>query len=544
MPQKRVLKVAIVGGGMSGIAQAVRLVDTLGSQADFKIYERADSPGGVWRDSTWPGAGVDIPIHLYQLYSELNPSWSEKFARRDEVLAYWIGIIEKYKLWERFVFGANFTGSHWDTVSQSHDLTFKLKSGEELKVNADVIISAAGALNTPIIPELPGRDTFKGEQWHSSRWNNQYSLEGKKVAVVGNGSSGIQVVPNIANVPGIQITQFFRSAGYFTPKVNFQYTAFQKWVFRWIPGFQRLYRFSLFYQLERANLTKGNADWSSKQREIATRTLVGYLKAKAPAEYHDILVPKYPLHCKRVAYNQGWLESLHKPNVDLIAKPITSVSPTGLVTDDGVNHPFDVIVWATGFDVSGTGVGLNHGVYGEEGIELRKLWEEAEGSYAYLAIGVPKFPNYFTVIGPNAISQSWGFTLGNQSLYIARLLKGLLDRNLTSLSPKEEVTRVYNEKIQARLEAGVMGSTNGCSAWYRFRGVGKAVAPSGHAGTELVLKTRKIRWEDWEGRKRDANGKAVLTELRTPTSWSPVQWISDWAANWLQAKLISLTWKQ
>lgn len=125
------------------------------------------------------------------------------------------------------------------------------------------------------------------------------------------------------------------------------------------------------------------------------------------------------MHCKRVAYNAGWLEALHLPNVHLTADPITAVTSTGLVTKSGASHDFDIIVWATGFDVSATGVGLNHGVYGLDGKELRELWEDNEGAFAYLGVGHSLVPNYFTVLGPNAISMSWGYTLGNQVSFLS-----------------------------------------------------------------------------------------------------------------------------
>ena len=108
------------------------------------------------------------------------------------------------------------------------------------------------------------------------------------------------------------------------------------------------------------------------------------------------------------------LEALHQPNVSLVSDPIVAVTPSGLETKNGGQHDLDVIIWATGFDVSATGVGLNHGVHGESGRELREVWEAGEGAFAYLGVAVPDYPNYFTVLGPNAISMSWGYTLGNQ----------------------------------------------------------------------------------------------------------------------------------
>lgn len=151
---------------------------------------------------------VDVPIHLYCLYSHLNPSFSSKWAGRDEVLAYWKRIVTRHSLQDRFVFETEFIASRWDATTQTHTVTFRrVKTGETFEVVTDILVAATGALNKPIIPNVPGRDKFEGLQWHSSRWNNEVDLKGKRLAVVGNGSSGIQVIPNIVDIEGIHLTQ-------------------------------------------------------------------------------------------------------------------------------------------------------------------------------------------------------------------------------------------------------------------------------------------------------------------------------------------------
>lgn len=273
------------------------------------------------------------------------------------------------------------------------------------------------------------------------------------MGVIGNGSSGIQLVPNIAQLEGIEVTQFIRSPSWLKPKPNFAYSPLKRFIFTYVPFVARLYRWNIFWNYDVFGMSRGTGKWSNELREKSTtvgpfafrvrgrlltlsttQALLTYLHRTAPAKYHDILTPDYPMGCKRVTYNAGWLESLHRPNVSLIADPIARITPTGLVTKSGVAHELDVIVWATGFDAARTGVGLNYGVFGEEkDMELRQLWEKNEGAYAYLGVAVPRFPNYFTVLGPNSISQSFvscspspcetalltcshkqGYTLGNQ----------------------------------------------------------------------------------------------------------------------------------
>ncbi|GAA6010480.1 hypothetical protein JCM10207_001325 [Rhodosporidiobolus poonsookiae] len=540
MAPNRVTKVVIVGGGISGIATGVRLQEALGKACDFTIYERADDVGGVWRDSKWPGAAVDVPIHLYSLYSHLNPSFSSKWAGRDEVLGYWKRIVARHQLQSHFVFHSEFVSSRWDTPTQRHTVTFRnVRTGETFEVVADILISATGALNKPIFPKLPGRDRFKGVQWHSSQWDTEIDLRNKRVAIVGNGSTAIQALPNIADLEGIEIVQFIRSPGYFRPKVNFEYSGLKRFIFRYVPFALRLYRWKLFYEYDRNILSRGNGSWTSALREKAASNILGYMRSQLPEKYWPAVIPEYPMHCKRVAYDAGWLASLDRPNVDLIASPLAEVTETGLVTKDGRAFDFDVIVWATGFEVSETGVGLNHGVYGEDGKELRETWKEAKGAYGYLGVAVPKVPNYFCVLGPNAIAMSWGWSFSVNSLFISRLVKEIHRRDLSSIVVKDDVMQSYNASLQARLEQTSLASSACGGSWYKDPTTGKLVAPAPWNATELWTRQRKIKWEDWQCRRLVA-GAPVTVDVRTPTTWTPWGLFMDLIASRIQRFLISL----
>lgn len=204
-----------------------------------------------------------------------------------------------------------------------------------------------------------------------------------------------------------------RSPGYFRSKDNFEYSWWKKLVFRFVPGALRVYRWWLFYEYDRAILSRGLGTFGTNLRRSMTNAVVSYMKSKAPEEYWPAIIPDYPMHCKRVAYNAGWLEALNLPNVHLSASPITSLDETGLSTADDKHYDFDYVCWATGFEVTETGVGLNHGVKGEDGLELSELWKAKGGGYGYLGVAAPKIPNYFIVLGPNSIAMSWGYTLGH-----------------------------------------------------------------------------------------------------------------------------------
>lgn len=161
----------------------------------------------MWRDSLWPGAGVDVPIHLYSLDSDLSADWDEVFASQPAVLAYWHSIIEKHGLAPCFRFHAEFVSSAWDAGAQRHAVRVRdPRTGTEEVLQAQVLVSAAGPLAAPRLPKIPGTETFKGESFHNLRWDPAVELRGKRIAVIGNGSSGIQLVVSARTTPALSVT--------------------------------------------------------------------------------------------------------------------------------------------------------------------------------------------------------------------------------------------------------------------------------------------------------------------------------------------------
>ncbi|SGY78628.1 BQ5605_C008g04902 [Microbotryum silenes-dioicae] len=552
--EQRPIRVTIVGGGISGIAQAIRIKERLGNKAKITVLEKADSAGGIWRDSKWPGAadglrdgfmlmhgigsqGVDVPIHLYSLYSDLKHDWTKLYAEQPEVLAYWLGLIEKHGLDDTFSYNSEFVGSTWSHSSQSHTLEVRDTQLEQIwSFETDVLIGANGPLSTPLIPKIPGLDKFKGHYFHNLRWDEGYSFEGKKIAVVGSGSSAIQFIvsrlteamlrtdssnhlicrvqqPGLAALPGVHLTQFIRSGGYFVPKINMPYSHLVQLAFRWIPGFQRLYRFNLFLE--------SNDRWRARNEEAVRPTptetsLIKYLADTAPAKYFEALKPDYPFGCKRPAFDHGWLKSLHRENVDLVNSHIVEFDERGIKTQDGRYFEADVVIFATGSNVAEHGVGINLGVKGEEGKTLNEHWKEIGGPQAYLGVASidlstrfsSQYPNLFNVIGPNAIAGSWGYTIGTMTKFISRLVSSLVENDLTSLQPTITAFRAHNLEMRSKLATSTMNSQL-CSNWWRVGGKGLITVPNWQTGFGLAASVRKIKWDDWVAFERISPVEAV-----------------------------------
>ncbi|SCZ99348.1 BZ3500_MvSof-1268-A1-R1_Chr7-2g09495 [Microbotryum saponariae] len=529
--EQRPIRVTIVGGGISGIAQAIRIKERLGNKAKITVLEKAGSAGGIWRDSKWPGAadglygfmpicigsqGVDVPIHLYSLYSDLKHDWTKLYAEQPEVLAYWLGLIEKHSLNDSFSYNSEFVGSTWSHSSQSHTLEVRDTQSKQIwSFETDVLIGANGPLSTPLIPKIPGLDKFKGHYFHNLRWDEGYGFEGKKIAVVGSGSSAIQFIPGLAALPGAHLTQFIRSGGYFVPKINTPYSHLVQLAFRWIPGFQRLYRFNLFLE--------SNDRWRARNEEAVRPTptetsLIKYLADTAPAKYFEVLKPDYPFGCKRPAFDHGWLKSLHRENVELVNSHIVEFDERGIKTQDGRYFEADVVIFATGSNVAEHGVGINLGVKGEEGKTLNEYWKEIGGPQAYLGVAVPGYPNLFNVIGPNAIAGSWGYTIGTMTEFISRLVSTLVENDLTSLQPTITAFRAHNLEMRSKLATSTMNSQL-CSNWWRVGGKGLITVPNWQTGFGLAASVRKIKWDDWVAVERispveAADAKQAIGEVR------------------------------
>jgi len=259
--------------------------------------------------------------------------------------------------------------------------------------------------------------------------------------------------------------------------------------------------------------------------------LLSYLASKAPTKYLPLLQPDYPFGCKRPAFNCGWLESLHRDNVDLVRHPIVRVNETGLVTEDGTHYPADVIVFATGSDVARHGVGINVNLKGEQGVTLEDHWKELGGPQAYLGVSVPGFPNVFQVLGPNSIASSWGYTLGVQSAFIAQLVKALVEHDIASLQPTNEAFKAANSETQAKLVASAMNSSE-CANWWRVGGKGLVSVTGWRSGFELAKVAARIEWSHWTAKVKiqegvaeklvvvDVQGKVRRQRVKKTVAWS------------------------
>jgi cation diffusion facilitator CzcD-associated flavoprotein CzcO len=384
--------VAIVGGGLSGLATAIQLVRA--GVRSFVVIEQSDGVGGTWRDNIYPGAACDVPSHLYSFSFAPKTDWTRRFAEQPEILSYAEDLVDRYRLSPHLRLGTTVRSARYDEPSATWSLDLHDDAGTEQLV-ADTVVFACGQLNRPRLPEVEGIDSFAGPTWHSARWDHSVDLAGRNVAVVGTGASAIQFVPPVAEAAA-STTIFQRSPNYVGPKKDRAYTPGTRQILRRMAPLRWAYRWWIYWTLEMRWLWFRRDSWAGERLAAMFRKGIrdGVVNDRLP---DHAVVPDYPLGCKRVLISNDWYPALLRPDVTVVDSPVARIEPDAVVTVDGSRHPADVLVFGTGFvttdflsHITVTGVGDRR---------LRDAW--AEGAHAYLGSAVAGFPNCYLLYGPN-----------------------------------------------------------------------------------------------------------------------------------------------
>ncbi|NIH80315.1 flavin-containing monooxygenase [Amycolatopsis viridis] len=474
--------VLIIGAGFGGLAVATELVRA--GFADFTILERAEEIGGVWRANTYPGAGCDIPSPLYSFSHRPNPDWPRRFSLQPAIKRYLEDVAREYGVTDRIRFGTGVASAEFDEGTRRWRV--RTEAGEVIE--ADVLVPAVGQLSRPALPEIAGRDSFRGPAFHSANWDHDCETAGKRIAVIGTGASAIQFVPHLQRVAK-QVTVFQRSAPWVVPKNDVAYTRWQRRLFRRLPVTQKVERLRIWLVCELLSL--GLVD-VPLVRWFLGRLGTRHLARQVPdLQLRATLTPDYPPGCKRALFSNDYYPALTRPNVTVATEKIVEILPTGVRTADGVVHEADVLVYGTGFHATDFLVPMT--VRGRGGVELAKRWRD--GAWAYLGMTVPGFPNLFLVYGPNTNlgGNSIVFMLESQARYIVQAVRALAGRPGTALDVKPEVAARFDTALQRRLARSVWTR---CASWYRT-GTGRIVNNWPGTVTRYRRRTRTLDLRDY-----------------------------------------------
>lgn len=468
-------EVLVIGAGISGICAGVRLAE---AGVPYSILERNDAVGGTWLENHYPGCGVDTPSYLYT-FSFARADWSKYFSLRDELHAYVAGVAADFGVTDHIAFGTEVLSATWDDDAQQWVVVAEDRDGTRTEHRANVLVSAVGAFNKPKIPDLPGSDSFAGPAAHTARWPDEgIDLEGKRVAVIGTGASAMQLVPAIADTAA-SVTVFQRTAQWAAPFEKFHQEIPQpiRHLLATVPLYHDWYRIRLawaFNDVLYPALQK-DPDWDDRDgrsigpvndRHRAFYTAYIENELGDHQELLDQVVPDYPPYGKRMLMDNGWFRTMTRDDVHLITEAAVEIRPHGVVTGDGEEHPADVLVWATGFDVVNFLAPMD--IVGRGGRRIREVWGP-DDARAYLGTAVPGAPNFFCLYGPNAQFGHGGSLITimeRQMHYVMSLLRQMVDAGLGSVEVRQEVHDAYNDQVDATHE-GLVWTHPGMENYYR-----------------------------------------------------------------------------
>lgn len=446
--------VAIVGAGFAGIAMGVQLAN-LG--VPFTIYERRVEVGGVWSINTYPDVRVDTVSFTYEYAFEKKYPWTEYFARQSDVRAYIDHVAHKYGVYEHIRFGSDITQARFDEPTQRWTLTVQ---GEEsvTEVEANVVVAASGVFATPRELSVEGVSDFTGQIVHTARWNEDVEYAGKKVAVIGNGSTGVQLLSKIAE-KAESVTVYQRTPQWISPRTNYGVPISDElqWLIQKMPFYWNWNKYVAgLATIDLRNVLMPDAEWIanggqiSKRNDMLREILVGYISAQVDGRQDliDKLVPDYPPMTRRPVVDNNWYASLTRNNVELVTTPIARMTDTAIVTSDGEARETELVIAAVGFQTEKYIWPTQY--FGLGGVTLEDVWT-AQGAQAHLGMTVPGFPNMFMLYGPNSqpVASGAGLPVWFEvwTGYIAECIVGMLEKGRASMVIRKDAFDEYNEQL-------------------------------------------------------------------------------------------------
>ena len=468
--------VAVIGAGMSGILAAHRLQQ---AGIPYTVLEKNADVGGTWLENTYPGCRVDTPNHAYS-YSFLPQDWPQFFSSQPVLLDYFGRCATEFGIRDRIRFGTEVERLSFDDAGQSWTIHARNGSGDPRPLlRANAVISAVGQLNRPRLPDIVGRETFRGTAFHTARWDHAAELAGKRVAVIGTGASAFQAVPEIA--PSVaELFLFQRTPPWVNPRPDYhrEVPAGKHWILRCVPHYAQWFRLLQFWLTAEGALAYVYRDegWDEPGSiGVVNRKLRRFLVRHAREALRDDpellekCIPDYPPAGKRMLYDDGtWFRTLKRGNVHLVTDPISRLTECGVVTARDAEercHDVDVVIFATGFHT--TEMLQPMSVVGRGGVRLEDVW--GDDPRAYRGISVPRFPNLFCMYGPNTnvvVNASIIVFSECEIHYIMDCLRLLLESGQRSMECRQEVHDAYNRRIDAGNARAAWGAPR-VRNWYR-----------------------------------------------------------------------------
>ncbi|OAL43426.1 FAD/NAD(P)-binding domain-containing protein [Pyrenochaeta sp. DS3sAY3a] len=519
MYSDRKLRVIATGAGATGI-QAARLIGQLMENCDLVVYEKNSGVGGTWRVSQYPGCACDIPSHCYQFYWNRNPNWSSFYSPATEILQYLEDTVDKFDLKGFFKFEHEVIGCDWNADEGMWHCRIRRPDGTEFVDKAHFLLNTSGPISILKWPDIQHLDKFEGKLMHTGSWDSSYDLAGKKVAVIGSGSSAVQVVPSIQPGSGWRNFELCTVASLVNARILSKVcrpgrsqlqmhvgpeqwqerdcadvctdTAEQKEQFRNDPALLEKYIRMVEEDLG-GRYPMQNQD--SEVQKVARRNMeIRMRQAVDVPAISNHIIPTFGLGCRRLSPGDDYMRSFKKGNVHFVPHAVARLNEHGIVDVTGAEHPVDVVICATGYD---TGFVPRFPVNGRSGMDLKSFNNGFPRSYN--GIMTPFFPNFAYVPGPGSPGSHGGvFAIVEWQLrWVCKMLKKMQRELIKTIEPKESVAEEHYYHQHALMKRLVYSQP--CASWYKN---GRIVGPvcAQYPGSRLHWHEflRKVRYEDFE----------------------------------------------
>lgn len=496
--------VLIIGAGFSGLCAAIEC-DRAG--IDYLVVDKNDEIGGTWWENVYPESGVDTPNHFYSYSFRPNPRWTSYFSKQPEVLAYIQECAAHFDLRPRIRLGTEVLNTRWAAEQQRWETTVRGPEGNIETLVSTVVIAAVGQLNRPSIPDFEGIDGFDGPLFHTAQWPADLELAGKRVVMVGNGASAVQLARSVAE-RAAHLTVIQRSPQWVAPNPDYHRTVNEQktWLLENVPFYAQWYRFVRFWRygdgLHRTLFV--DPSWDQPSRSINSTNdrhrsyLVDYLEdqLEGRADLVTETMPDYPPYAKRMLVDNEWFKTLRRDDVTLVTRGVQRITDHAIETLDGESHPADVIIMATGFKARGMVAPIE--VTGLDGWTLTQEWAD-DNARAYLGISVPKFPNFFMMHGPNTALAHGGSVIFHaecQTRYIVDLLRRMAVGQIGSVSCRSNVYLDYVQRVD-NAHAQMVWTHPAAISWYRNQ-AGRVVSVSPWRLVDYWAMTREADLNDYD----------------------------------------------
>ncbi|KAL9943609.1 hypothetical protein D7B24_004899 [Verticillium nonalfalfae] len=509
----RKIKVITIGAGFSGLLMAHKFQHRFPEMRDIvehKIFEARSEVGGTWFVNDYPGVQCDVPAHIYAFPFDPNPDWSRFYASGPDILAYIKATVKKWNLDRDLHLNTKVVDAIWQEDLGQWQVTVEHEGVRRVE-HCHVLISAQGVLVHESWPQVPGLRDFKGHLTHSAAWEHNYDYAGKRIAVIGNGSSGIQIVPQMAKLPGTDVKNFIRGPAWVyyrappskhlgrdDPDPNPRYTDDERTRFH-DPDYHLQHRKGIISRTNKSFYIFMKGENNQQGMKMAAEQMAD--KLRHDPELCATLIPKWELGCRRITPGPGYLESFLRPNCNVTNSGITRVAENGVHTADGKFYECDVIVCATGFDVSHR---PRYPVIGKSKVDLAARWADEPDSY--LSVAVPDFPNYFMMMGPNCLGGHGSLveSLNWTGDYFVKWIKKMATEDIKYVTPKQAVADAfmrYGDEVHKTLVW-----TGACKSWYKRNRVdGRVTALFGGSAHLFNRMLGDIRGEDFDVTYNTAN---------------------------------------